>query len=1081
MLNSHTSWRRSKASNKAHAFIQSCRRSCLGVFVSVCVRRGRGTSEVAVGRACGTVEAFATSWSEGFENAASGQRGCAASRLDVPLRFFQLPSTPVALASVGSQAARAYTRATLCKAWLGEDVTAGAAQLRELLQVPVSAQEEALSEQAAYSSNALLAVGNKGHACVVDWEGSFAVRLVEQPDGTEDEKDCLSDGHAEGEPVEVPIVFKPIRSEAAQGSEPEQARLMARGAFRCRAAYLLPGPVAAASSHPLCRSLLAVGGRHNDAKVVDLEQGKTLWAAKNVKPSFLGLAPEVAVTQIEWLLAMHPMILVVGNARGTLRFYDLRCQRRPVLEVCEATQERRPVTALCARPSPAVLKQQAEMRLALASAAESAAAAAHSSFTAQQDATGAGGSTRKAVPPGKHGEGSHCDGSNEGEKAKALTDATELLSACSGRETATVYYADSYGMVYGLRVVGGAALLRLADATCPKYNPTSYRSLGAPAEANWSSADRRRLIAQMLEKQRQRLTSKKNDHPAAAASCVALQIAAEPLGRYKGVMGAVVGLALEPSGEGLVAVGLGRHAFLFDARSRKLRGQASLKQKLTCLLAGAEGAVGRAKKKCEQAQQQRPATSGKPAEPTGSRELKRREPSSREEERDRLAEVGMEVPGSIPEGDSHIWKKAFSSSSPRTRKKDKLRGIFPGAMKQRNPADYPSVDEVLQELEGNTTASATALEQDIYGQYAWEREVERSWECLVEAEGQLRLVGADEESPEERQGPPRDLHIKRALLRSLVILIDATDGMRETDFKPDRLTCATQLLEAHAAAEVLSPTPAGVTTEPAGALRTPGAADNASLESKSSSFFSSNVDELVTALVARRRRRNLPTAHAPSLKNGLDRARALLEAVPPYCTREVIVLYGSIRTCDVGSIDDSIEELRKLRARCSVVSVAPEVRIVRALATQTEGTFGVAMHRDHLCSLLMQHTQPPAWLEGLQPCLIRVGFPSFKESSTAALCSCHSLPRFRTYTCPLCSAKLCDLPLLLAASAIPSRPEGSTPRLAVLLLPTPHCQRECDSFSHEQLRHCPFCVMNDITNIEEPADPAHTPNKGGSN
>ncbi|KAL8448606.1 hypothetical protein Emag_003921 [Eimeria magna] len=301
-------------------------------------------------------------------------------------------------------------------------------------------------------------------------------------------------------------------------------------------------------------------------------------------------------------------------------------------------------------------------------------------------------------------------------------------------------------------------------------------------------------------------------------------------------------------------------------------------------------------------------------------------------------------------------------------------------MKQRNPADYPSVDEVLQELEGNTTASATALEQDIYGQYAWEREVERSWECLVEAEGQLRFVGGDDESTEERQGPPRDFHIKRALLRSLVILIDATDGMRETDFKPDRLTCATQLLEAglpeflgsfllqnplaqialvfmaDAAAEVLCPHSAGLAMEVGGSLRTPGAANDAYLDSKSSSFFSSNVDELVTALVARRRRRNLPTAHAPSLKNGLDvcdllgcwclcetglqRARALLEAVPPYCTREVIVLYGSIRTCDVGSIDDSIEELRKLRARCSVISLAPEVRIVRALATQTEGTFG---------------------------------------------------------------------------------------------------------------------------------------------
>ncbi|KAL8440620.1 hypothetical protein Efla_003288 [Eimeria flavescens] len=315
-------------------------------------------------------------------------------------------------------------------------------------------------------------------------------------------------------------------------------------------------------------------------------------------------------------------------------------------------------------------------------------------------------------------------------------------------------------------------------------------------------------------------------------------------------------------------------------------------------------------------------------------------------------------------------------------------------------------------MEGNATASASALEQDMYGQYAWEREVERwdykiahlpsdisenplacvamSWECLVEAEGQLRIFGGQDASSEENPGLSKESHIKRALLRSLVILIDATDGMRETDFKPDRLTCATQLLEAYAAAEVLCPPSAGLVTDPPGGLGTASAASSAPVFSGSPGFFSSNVEEL--------------------------RARALLGAVPPYCTREILVLYGSIRTCDVGSIDDSIAELKRLRVRCSVVSLAPEVRIVRALATQTEGIFRVAMHRDHLRSLLMEHTQPPAWLEGLQPCLIRVGFPSFKESSTAALCSCHSLPRFRAYTSLFLIATLSGLRKLEVSS-----------------------------------------------------------------
>lgn len=75
---------------------------------------------------------------------------------------------------------------------------------------------------------------------------------------------------------------------------------------------------------------------------------------------------------------------------------------------------------------------------------------------------------------------------------------------------------------------------------------------------------------------------------------------------------------------------------------------------------------------------------------------------------------------------------------------------------------------------------------------------------------------------------------------------------------------------ADAAAEVLCPAAAAAATEASPAtLGAPGAVPGA-VPLGASSYFSSNVEELVTALVARRRRRNLPTAHAPSLKNGLD-------------------------------------------------------------------------------------------------------------------------------------------------------------------------------------------------------------------
>lgn len=547
---------------------------------------GREASELAVGRACGTVEAFAAS---GIVCGAplstflpSGE-----GDLDVPLRSFQLPSTPVTLSLIGSDAARANTRSLLCKSWLGSDVTPQAASLREALQPP-SDTTEGLLPGTANSSSLLLAVGQKGHACVVEWEGSFSARLLEQRNG-KGEGVVVSDCVASEDVAHVPMYFKPIGKEPLAGTAVEE--WPATGDSCCfRAAYLLPGPVEAASNHPFCRSLLAIGGKDNDAKVVDLDYGKLLWAAKNVKPSFLGVQSEVAVTQLDWVLSLHPMILATGNARGALRFYDLRCQRRPVLELCDATQERRPVTALCVRPADEVLQRHMDMRVALANAAETVASAECRKCTAEssEQKKGARGPSHVTQKEASQGSPSHkSDMDSEAEKA-----ASDLLASCSGKESAVVYYADSHGMVYGLRVVSGSTLLRLADRTCPKYNSSSYRSLEERPPAEKSPEEKRKLIFAMLEKQRQRLSSKKNDHPIAVAANPDLQLAAIPKGGFKGPVGAVAGLALDPAGERLIAVGLDRHAYVFDAKSRKLCGKAFLRQKLTTVLAGAGEAAG---------------------------------------------------------------------------------------------------------------------------------------------------------------------------------------------------------------------------------------------------------------------------------------------------------------------------------------------------------------------------------------------------------------------------------------------------------------------------------------------------------
>ncbi|CDI86598.1 hypothetical protein, conserved [Eimeria praecox] len=562
---------------------------------------GKEVSEIAVGRACGSVEGFATS-SIVCEAPLHDTPLLGENSLHVPLRSFQLPSTPVALSIFGSAGSRAHTRSLLCKSWLASGVTTGEASLRStLLPLPTEAGRDAEEDSSCSSgsSRLLLAVGQKGHACVVEWEGYFNTRIVElssEPGGVT----AFPDEAVERGLACVPVQFLPIEKNSSAGPCSVQTGNRSTS-FGCRVAYLLPGPIAAACSHPLCHSLLAFGGKENDAKVVDLDYGRTIWCAKNVKPSFLGLRCDVSVTKMEWLLPVHPMVLAVGTARGALRFYDLRCQRRPVLEVCEATQEKRPVTALCVRPTAEVLQSKTDIRVALAHAAETAASCSCCDPEAANTSTRAADRDYRLLAK----KGSPEDlNNNSCDNTAAAEAAQKLLASCSGKESATVYYADSYGMIYGMSVQSGSALLRLADKTCPKYNPSSYRSLSVTAEKERPPDVKRKLLAAMLDKQRERLSSKKNDHPVSTAACIDLQLGAVSLGGFKGAMGAILGLGLDPSGEHLIAVGLGRYAYVFNAKSRKLCKQVFLKQKLTCLLAGggqAAGGVRRHKQTKEQA------------------------------------------------------------------------------------------------------------------------------------------------------------------------------------------------------------------------------------------------------------------------------------------------------------------------------------------------------------------------------------------------------------------------------------------------------------------------------------------------
>ncbi|XP_065840666.1 WD repeat-containing protein 74-like [Oscarella lobularis] len=94
--------------------------------------------------------------------------------------------------------------------------------------------------------------------------------------------------------------------------------------------------VACLRQNPLQRCLVASGGKENDLKIYDLNNGmngkkfEPIFRAKNVRNDRLDLRVPVWVTAVAF---QNDSTLVTGTAHHQVRVYDTKAQRRPVLSV----------------------------------------------------------------------------------------------------------------------------------------------------------------------------------------------------------------------------------------------------------------------------------------------------------------------------------------------------------------------------------------------------------------------------------------------------------------------------------------------------------------------------------------------------------------------------------------------------------------------------------------------------------------------------------------------------------------------------------------------------------------------------
>lgn len=160
----------------------------------------------------------------------------------------------------------------------------------------------------------------------------------------------------------------------------------------------------------------------------------------------------------------------------------------------------------------------------------------------------------------------------------------------------------------------------------------------------------------------------------------------------------------------------------------------------------------------------------------------------------------------------------------------------------------------------------------------------------------------------------------------------------------------------------------------------------------------------------------------PSLQNGLEVALKTLKMLPSHASREILVIMGSLTTCDPGDILSTIHALKAESIRASFITLTAEIHICKVLCQETGGVFSAIMDDAHFKDQLFQHVEPPPAAVKQEFALIKMGFPHEQldegKNPTLTMCMCHidstdepSKLNSGGYHCPQCFSKYCEIPV----------------------------------------------------------------------
>lgn len=345
-------------------------------------------------------------------------------------------------------------------------------------------------------------------------------------------------------------------------------------------------------------------------------------------------------------------------------------------------------------------------------------------------------------------------------------------------------------------------------------------------------------------------------------------------------------------------------------------------------------------------------------------------------------------------------------------------------------------------------------EDDLKG-YRWETEYEKTWEAIREDEHGLLTSSLEEIVHKSRRKRLLEKkNLKLGMMRHLYVVLDSSEAMLEPDLKPTRYLCTLKLLEKFIE-EYFDQNP----------ISQLGIITTKNKKAEKLTELAGNPRQHITVL-----QNSAKTACAgePSLQNALELATQTLRYMPTHTSREILIIYGSLTTCDPGDIYETIKTLNFHNIRCSIVGLAAELHICRKITKATNGSYNVVIDDTHFRELLFDHVSPPPATSSTESSLIRMGFPyhQSKIDGKPSMCMCHLDSKqahdgFGTdgYYCPQCNSKYCELPVECKACGLTLVSAPHLARSFHHLFPL-DCFNEVavSGLESESIKHCYSCL-----------------------